>query len=930
MKVSSFSFKFNKALKTLRSPRKLLSSKLNPVQESSLNHKVPLDLYRFDNKPKKSYGYVESQESSVNTNVFDPNKLSESIVIVSNRASAEKVLEVLMSYPDVYWACDTEVADIDLKKVGPIGNGKVTCISIYGGPKIDFGSGPGGILWIETIDEAEGLLSVFANWFQDKRYKKVWHNYGFDRHVMFNEGIDCKGFAGDTMHMARLCDTSRDKLTGGGEGYSLESLSHDYLKNLNFSKTSMKELFGVSVRTNIDGSDSKLKKIPPVYDLQRNPEYRDKWIEYSARDAVATWFVHEKLSSMLKLVAWKIDSKWKGTMLEFYERYMVDFGELLTDMERNGILVDTKGHLKEAEKKAREEKLKMEEIFLTWASKYNDDAKYLNLGSTTQIQQLFFGYYEKGELVSTEKVFKIDKLEEEFIEEEKKVLESNKYVKLNSEELKTLLKARSLKTGGKKSDLIARLMEYDNDILSPQTKPENMSLTELQELCLARGLEYSDNREDMVQFLVEDALFQNGMAAAEKLKAERDANSKIQKVKKYREIKISTIQMQPLAFTPGGSPQVSAAILRKMAGTNLFGDEKDAVYAQNTLRFFGDIEAGKEACRAIGALANIGQIDSTITNFLEPLQRLVDKEGRIHCSLNLNTETGRLSSRRPNLQNQPALEKDQYKIRDAFIASPGNTLIVADYGQLELRLLAHITNCKSMLDAFAKGGCFHSRTAVGMYDYIREAVDTGKVLLEWDYSKGQPTVPLVKDTFGSERRKAKTLNFSIAYGKTVHGLAQDWGISKEEATATLNAWYADRPEVKEWQDNTIESAKKNCHVSTLMGRYRHLPDAQVRGSAGSHALRAAINTPIQGSAADVVMMAMIKIWKSERLRELGWKLLLQIHDEVILEGPKETMPDAMIEVRYCMENPFDNYGLYPLNVHLDVDAKSADSWYKAK
>jgi DNA polymerase I len=133
-----------------------------------------------------------------------------------------------------------------------------------------------------------------------------------------------------------------------------------------------------------------------------------------------------------------------------------------------------------------------------------------------------------------------------------------------------------------------------------------------------------------------------------------------------------------------------------------------------------------------------------------------------------------LSSRRPNLQNQPALEKDQYKIRDAFVAEEGNTFVVADYGQLELRLLAHITNCQSMLDAFEKGGCFHSRTAMGMYPYIKEAIDRGEVLLEWDNSKGKAPKPLVKDKFASERRKAKTLNFSIAYGKTIHGLAKDW------------------------------------------------------------------------------------------------------------------------------------------------------------
>lgn len=139
-----------------------------------------------------------------------------------------------------------------------------------------------------------------------------------------------------------------------------------------------------------------------------------------------------------------------------------------------------------------------------------------------------------------------------------------------------------------------------------------------------------------------------------------------------------------------------------------------------------------------------------ITNFIQPLQNLADAQGRVHGSLNLNTDTGRLSSRRPNLQNQPALEKDRYKIRDAFTAPPGKLLIVADYSQLELRLLAHITNCRGMIDAFREGGDFHSRTAMSMYDYVAKAVAEGKVLLEWDSSKGQAPVPLLKDTFATE------------------------------------------------------------------------------------------------------------------------------------------------------------------------------------
>ena len=170
---------------------------------------------------------------------------------------------------------------------------------------------------------------------------------------------------------------------------------------------------------------------------------------------------------------------------------------------------------------------------------------------------------------------------------------------------------------------------------------------------------------------------------------------------------------------------------------------------------------GHDACVALFSLCAIGSIDTMIANFLTSLQSLADDKSRVHCSLNLNTETGRLSSRRPNLQNQPALEKDKYKIRQAFQSSPGNNLIVADYGQLELRLLASMTDCRSMIDAFEAGGDFHSRTALDMFDYVKEKVDTGECLLEWDYSQGEAPKPLLKDLFASERRKAKTLNFSI-------------------------------------------------------------------------------------------------------------------------------------------------------------------------
>eukprot|EP00605_Chrysophyceae_sp_TOSAG23-4_P000645 GSChrysophyteH1.ASY1.ANO1.726.1 assembled CDS len=766
----------------------------------------------------------------------DNSRFSDTITIVDTPEKARNVVKILEANPEHIWACDTEVADIDVKSQGPVGNGFVTCVSIFGGPDIDFGDGPGTSLWVDNLGSASGVLGCFKDWFENPQYKKVWHNYGFDRHVMGNMGIDCKGFYADTFHMARLWDTSRDKASGGGAGYGLEALSSELVEDNRLAKPRK------------DGTEGKVKELPDVRELQQNAIHREKWISYSAKDAVSTWWVRHELEMRLCRQDWMVNNERRGNMFEFYSTYFAPFGELLTDMERHGIKVDTDGHLRSAEMLARQDRSEMEKRFIDWAGNFCSDAQYLNTSSSSQMGAFLFGHYEKKKLLSRERVFKIDKPPEEL----------------------------------EKERVEARLMEHDSTFGTAQKFRkafEAMSHDFLVDACCSRGLNDEGTKEQLVQRLTDDSI-------------RRERLHLVQKPKKWREITINSLGLTPTDYSPAGTPQVSATVLRKLTY--------------------------KEACQAIGALANVGQIDSTITNFLVPLQALVDKNKRIHCSLNLNTETGRLSSRRPNLQNQPALEKDQYKIRDAFIAEPGNTLIVADYGQLELRLLAHITKCKSMLDAFRDGGCFHSRTAVGMYPHIAKAVESGDCLLEWDYSRGQPTVPL-------------TLNFSIAYGKTVHGLALDWGISKDEAEETLNAWYADRPEVRDWQEMTRSMAKKHGYVCTLMGRYRILQDASSpRGGAANHALRAAINTPIQGSAADIVMMAMIKLWKSPVLEKLGWKLLLQIHDEVILEGPKESKDEAMAEVRKCMENPYDDYGLSKLSVFLDVDAKSADSWYQAK
>lgn len=1038
------------------------------------------------------------------------------VTIVRTKAEAERCLHILNANKDAVFACDTEVIDIEIKEQGPVGNGKVICVSIYGGDAIDFGTG--STLWIENAGVAQGVLQLFKEWFENPGTRKVWHNYGFDRHVLANEGIHCKGFYGDTMHMARLWDTSRDKMSSGGgsgEGYSLASLSSslfkEHPKSAYFVKASMIDLFGVA-KLKKDGSASKKKDLPELLQLQENPETREKWIEYSARDAVATWWLHDALRTRLQRMPWIVHTHDKavqqqqqqqqGTMFDFYQRYWRDFGELLTDMEAVGIKVDTENHLRQAEIRAREARNEMEKLFLDWASEICPETKgNINIASTTQISQLLFGHYEAFDRISSSRVFTADKTDIEIESERQALLAENRYSLLATTELKALLKERELKLTGKRDELLQRLQVFDTqpdealrlwgntsakkkllsstafstsaEIDSPEavaeaqqkgekyyekckisdlqalcsdrnivppaaatgikwkkrdyivallahdeaTRYESETLEELKGLLAARYLDWQPNLNLSATNLIGETASTDRMQTAARQEAKKllreydeimrvkstlsieeivalasalpglqqegelldpmtllshltavevsrrhtssvffdpmlsthnnthissdeaatTAPSVKSSLKKQRDFTINSIGMEPVEFTSTGLPQVSAGILKKLSGKNIFAEDESETVWGTAFAFFGGGEAGKRACRAIGALAAVGQIDATINNFLVPLQALVDANQRIHCSLNLNTETGRLSSRRPNLQNQPALEKDSYKIRDAFVADKGNTLIVADYGQLELRILAHITNCQSMINAFQQGGCFHSRTAVGMYPYIQDAVNSGKVMLEWDYSKGQPTVPLVKDTYAAERRKAKTLNFSIAYGKTVHGLAADWGISKEAAEETLAAWYRDRPEVKDWQQAMQQLAMDKGYVCTMMGRYRRLPEARQQQeqpsvfgngdkngninkppvvfknrAAMGHALRAAINTPIQGSAADVVMMAMLQLWKSPVLKSLGWKLLLQIHDEVILEGPKEHADAAMVEVRKCMENPFDGVGLSKL------------------
>ncbi|XP_073151319.1 DNA polymerase I A, chloroplastic/mitochondrial-like isoform X2 [Henckelia pumila] len=789
-------------------------------------------------------------------------KVYDKVLVVDSITSAKQVVNMLTNqYKNRIHACDTEVANIDVKEETPVNHGEIICFSIYSGSDADFGDGK-SCIWVDVLDGGgRDILAVFAPFFEDGSIKKVWHNYSFDCHVIENYGLKVDGFFADTMHMARLWNSARR--TEGG--YSLEALTGDseVMSDAKrgpgedvIGKVSMKTIFGRK-KLKIDGSVGKLIVIPPVEDLQRVE--RELWICYSALDSISTLKLYESLEKKLLKRCWRLDGQYKGSMFDFYQQFMRPFGELLVKMEAEGMLVD-RFFLSEIERVAKTEQQVSAARFRKWASKHCPDAKYMNVGSDSQLRQLFFGGIQNrkdpNEFLPVERDFKVPNIDN-IIEEGKK--SPTKYCKI------TLRKPDGV--------------NIETDKYTASGWP-SVSGDVLKNLAGKVSADFDFVDEDIDDELTE-TLTKNPSEDSE--------------------------------TPPNEDPDTSA-----------YG----AAYAA-----FGGGQAGIEACHAIAALCEVCSIDSLISNFILPLQgnHISGKNGRIHCSLNINTETGRLSARRPNLQNQPALEKDRYKIRQAFVAAPGNSLIVADYGQLELRILAHLANCESMLNAFKAGGDFHSRTAMNMYPHICEAVERKDVLLEWHPQPGEdePLAPLLKDAFASERRKAKMLNFSIAYGKTTVGLARDWKVSREEAQKTVDLWYSDRKEVLLWQDERKKQARRFRFVDTLLGRARHFPSLKNATSAHkAHIDRAAINTPVQGSAADVAMCAMLEISKNTRLKVLGWRLLLQVHDEVILEGPTESAEEAKAIVVECMSKPFDGENI--LRVDLSVDAKCAQNWYSAK
>lgn len=304
----------------------------------------------------------------------------------------------------------------------------------------------------------------------------------------------------------------------------------------------------------------------------------------------------------------------------------------------------------------------------------------------------------------------------------------------------------------------------------------------------------------------------------------------------------------------------------------------------------------------VGKILEHRGLKKLLGTYIDALPLLINKEtGKIHTSFNQTvTATGRLSSSNPNLQNIPIRNEDGKEIRKAFIPDDGCEFFSADYSQIELRIMAHLSGDANMIEAFREGDDIHAATAAKVYK-----IGIDEVTRE-------------------QRSKAKTANFGIIYGISVFGLAERMNVDRKEAKELIDGYFETYPQIKEYMDKSIEIARQQGYIETVFGRKRYLPDINSRNAVvRGYAERNAINAPIQGSAADIIKVAMVRIFQRFQSESIRSKMILQVHDELnfsVLPEEKEKVQQIVIEE---MENA------YRMQVPLRADCGWGSNWLQA-
>ena len=371
--------------------------------------------------------------------------------------------------------------------------------------------------------------------------------------------------------------------------------------------------------------------------------------------------------------------------------------------------------------------------------------------------------------------------------------------------------------------------------------------------------------------------------------------------KKLKELENEIFMIVGVRFNIASPKQLSEILFEKLKLPN--GKKNKSGGFQTGAEILEDLSSkGFEIASHLLEWRKISKLKSTYSDSLT--LHINNLTGRVHTSFNLaGTSTGRLSSSDPNLQNIPIRDAEGKKIREAFIAKKGARLLSLDYNQIELRLLAHIADVKGLKDAFKNNIDIHSSTASQIFKVPIENVDS------------------------SLRRKAKAINFGIIYGISAFGLSKNLKIARTEAQEFIDNYFKQFPEIKDYMNSTVKTAKEYGFVKTLFNRKIHLPNIGTKGPAGGFAERAAINAPIQGSASDIIKRAMIKIHAFLKSSNLNADLLLQVHDELIFEISDNTIDEIQNKASDIMERATLPY--LDLDVPLKVEGGQGINWYLA-
>ena len=332
--------------------------------------------------------------------------------------------------------------------------------------------------------------------------------------------------------------------------------------------------------------------------------------------------------------------------------------------------------------------------------------------------------------------------------------------------------------------------------------------------------------------------------------------------------------LKPLRKTPKGAPSTAEDVLETLA-------EQDALPRM---------------------ILNYRQTTKLLSTYVGKLPEMVDPQtGRLHASFHQAvTATGRLSSSDPNLQNIPIRTEQGRRVRQAFVARPGGVLIAADYSQIELRIMAHISGDPTLCRAFEEGGDVHRATAAEVFDIERDAVTE------------------------DQRRTAKAINFGLIYGMSGFGLARQLRIARDKAETYVETYFARYPKVLDYMEQMRGQAREHGFVETVFGRRLYVDGISARNyNQRLYAERTAINAPVQGTAADIIKLAMIKIYRWLKEQHPDCAILMQVHDELVLEVPREKAEEIIDGVRSRME------GVVELEVPMVVDARSGDNWDQA-